>query len=184
MFEDAARHCLPRLTDFGGRTSREHYLPFVNAVATPVVLVIVFFAIGGQAVFLGPPKPGAGDGDAIRTLVLVTLAAAGLAFALTAAATVRRLHDVGRSGWWMALLPLGGLLPGLILMVFLRQPSEPGTNRWGPPPADPPDPGGFRAHAERADARFAALLEERAQRQPAPEPPPGPQRRTFGRRGL
>jgi uncharacterized membrane protein YhaH (DUF805 family) len=194
MLEDSVRHCLARLTDFDGRTSREHYQPFVNAVTGPIVLLIVFFAIGGQALFMELPKPGTGNEAAeIRFLVLATLGLVAVAYALLAAATVRRLHDVGKSGWWAALPVLGGFL-GLVLMIFLRQPGDPGPNRWGPPLEDHPDPDGFRAEAARADAKFAALLEERARAQsaapptgaavPAPAPPPGPPRRTFGRRGL
>ncbi|MDL2059340.1 DUF805 domain-containing protein [Mesosutterella sp. AGMB02718] len=61
-------------------------------------------------------------------------AAAGAAavsgwFALTA--SVRRLHDIGRSGWWViaaaALLPLG-------LLVLLSMEGRPGENRWGENP--------------------------------------------------
>ncbi len=45
---------------------------------------------------------------------------------------VRRLHDVGRSGWWwlIAFVPFGGL----VLLVFLLLDSTPGPNHWGPPP--------------------------------------------------
>ncbi len=49
------------------------------------------------------------------------------------AVTVRRLHDTGRSGWWMwiALVPLIGVI---VLLVFLAKDSEPGKNRYGPNP--------------------------------------------------
>ncbi len=51
----------------------------------------------------------------------------------TLAVAVRRLHDTGRSGWWMLL----NLLPGLgtlILLVFFVFESEEGTNEYGPNP--------------------------------------------------
>jgi uncharacterized membrane protein YhaH (DUF805 family) len=51
--------------------------------------------------------------------------------------SVRRLHDVGRSGWWLllSLLPVIGFL---VLLYWQLQPSEPRTNAWGEPPvADP-----------------------------------------------
>ena len=43
---------------------------------------------------------------------------------------VRRMHDIGKSGWWLlvALIPLIG---GLILLYFLVQPSV-GDNDYGP----------------------------------------------------
>ena len=41
--------------------------------------------------------------------------------------TVRRLHDTGRSGWCVALVPL----VGAIIMVL---DSQPGDNEYGPSP--------------------------------------------------
>ncbi len=49
------------------------------------------------------------------------------------AVTVRRLHDTGRSGWWVliGLLPIAGTIA---LIVFLVQDSQPGSNQYGPNP--------------------------------------------------
>ena len=46
------------------------------------------------------------------------------------ALAVRRLHDIGKSGWWylMILVPLVG--PILLLIWFCRD-SDPNTNEWG-----------------------------------------------------
>lgn len=53
---------------------------------------------------------------------------------------VRRLHDIGKSGWWylFALLPLVG---GILLMVlFCKDSTE--ANQWGPHPKyGSPQPG-------------------------------------------
>ena len=48
------------------------------------------------------------------------------------AAAVRRLHDTGRSGWWMLI----GFIPlvGLVLIYFLVLDSDPGDNAYGPNP--------------------------------------------------
>src|ERR687885_610071 len=49
------------------------------------------------------------------------------------AVTVRRLHDTGRTGWWILI----GLIPfigGIILLIFMVLDSEPGTNQYGPNP--------------------------------------------------
>ncbi|MEY3480675.1 MAG: hypothetical protein RIQ71_1450 [Verrucomicrobiota bacterium] len=49
------------------------------------------------------------------------------------ALAVRRLHDTGRSGWWILI----GLVPaigGIILIVFYALDSQPGTNQYGPNP--------------------------------------------------
>ena len=49
------------------------------------------------------------------------------------AVSVRRLHDTGRSGWWMLLnfLPVLGTI---VLIVFFVFDSEEGTNEYGPNP--------------------------------------------------
>ncbi len=46
----------------------------------------------------------------------------------------RRLHDTGRSGWWLfiALVPLAG---AVVLLIFYLLPSNPGINRYGAEPA-------------------------------------------------
>jgi uncharacterized membrane protein YhaH (DUF805 family) len=49
------------------------------------------------------------------------------------AVTVRRLHDVGKSGWWMLIL-LIPFVGAICLLVFLCTDSETGTNRWGKNP--------------------------------------------------
>ena len=49
------------------------------------------------------------------------------------AVVVRRLHDVGKSGWWyfIALIPLVG---GIWLLVLMCTDSQPGDNQYGPNP--------------------------------------------------
>ena len=46
---------------------------------------------------------------------------------------VRRLHDIGKSGWWVliALIPLVGFI---VLLIFACTDSQPGTNQFGPNP--------------------------------------------------
>jgi uncharacterized membrane protein YhaH (DUF805 family) len=49
------------------------------------------------------------------------------------AVTVRRLHDTGRTGWWI-LINLIPFLGTIILLIFMVLDSQPGTNRYGPNP--------------------------------------------------
>ena len=51
----------------------------------------------------------------------------------TLSLAVRRLHDIGRSGWWylIGLLPLAG---GIILIIWFCKDSDPQTNQWGASP--------------------------------------------------
>jgi len=47
---------------------------------------------------------------------------------------VRRLHDIGRTGWWL-LLALIPIIGWIVLIVWACQPTVPQTNEYGPPPA-------------------------------------------------
>ncbi|MNZ89121.1 Inner membrane protein YhaI [compost metagenome] len=49
------------------------------------------------------------------------------------ALVVRRLHDTGRSGWWVLIgfIPLIGFI---VLLVFMCTDSDPDTNQYGPNP--------------------------------------------------
>lgn len=49
------------------------------------------------------------------------------------AVLVRRLHDTGRSGWWIliAFIPVIG---GIVLFVFTLLDSQESDNKWGPNP--------------------------------------------------
>jgi uncharacterized membrane protein YhaH (DUF805 family) len=51
----------------------------------------------------------------------------------TLAVTVRRLHDIDRTGWWIFinLIPLIGFI---VLLVFAVTDGTPGSNRYGPNP--------------------------------------------------
>jgi uncharacterized membrane protein YhaH (DUF805 family) len=52
---------------------------------------------------------------------------------------VRRLHDTGRSGWWLllGLIPLIGII---ILIVWFATEGDRATNQYGPNPWDGPQP--------------------------------------------
>jgi uncharacterized membrane protein YhaH (DUF805 family) len=56
-------------------------------------------------------------------------------FVPSLALSVRRLHDIGKSGWWMliSLIPLVG---PLIVLFFMVKDSQPGTNEYGPNPKE------------------------------------------------
>ena len=80
--------------------------------------------------------------DTIIGIQLIQFIAALALFLPGLAIAVRRLHDVGRSGWFL-LFVLVPVLGWIILYYFLVQPSEstdprPRPNQWGLAPLAPP----------------------------------------------
>lgn len=78
---------LAHLLDFAGRTRRAHFWPYMG-------LLFVVYVVG---FILATALFSAGMGSIIAPMYLLTAILILLAFA----AAVRRLHDVGWSGWWM-----------------------------------------------------------------------------------
>lgn len=103
-----------RFTDFQGRSQREAFWFFL------LFHLLVAFALGFVDGLLGL---GGFLGFIYALIALVP----------SAALTVRRLHDMGRSGWFILL----ALLPGIgmvILLIMAAIDSEDGSNEWGPNP--------------------------------------------------
>ena len=49
------------------------------------------------------------------------------------AVSVRRLHDIDRTGWWV-LIGLVPVIGTIVLLVFAVSDGTPGSNRFGPNP--------------------------------------------------
>src|SRR5512139_3311951 len=110
---------LKKYTEFTGRARRKEYWMFVlfNIIIS-VVLSIIDRVIGNPEMGLG---------------ILGTLYA--LAVLLPSLAVgVRRLHDTGRSGWWL-LIGLVPVVGAVVLLVFFVLDSE-YDNQYGPYPKD------------------------------------------------
>ena len=60
---------------------------------------------------------------------LIWMFAAGLLVIPSLCVMIRRIHDVGRSAWWL-LIALTGIGIPVVLYMLLRG-SEPDTNEWG-----------------------------------------------------
>jgi len=105
---------------FSGRSRRSEYWYFT-------LFYLIFYAVCAIADGLtGSYDRAAGIGLFTGVLTLALLIP-------SLAVSVRRLHDTGRSGWWLliALIPLVG---AIILLVFLAQDSAAGANRFGANP--------------------------------------------------
>ena len=77
-------------------------------------------------------------GIAIIESIIGTGGILGIIFSLAMlvpgiAVTVRRLHDTGRSGWWI-LISLIPVIGWIILLVFMVLEGQPGDNEYGPNP--------------------------------------------------
>lgn len=51
------------------------------------------------------------------------------------AVNIRRLHDIGKSGWWY-LIYLIPIIGAIWLTVLMCLDSEPGENQWGENPKE------------------------------------------------
>ncbi|AUC84265.1 DUF805 domain-containing protein [Polaribacter sp. ALD11] len=106
--------------DFNGRARREEYWMFVlfNAIVS-ILLVAVF---GGIAAVLESPG-----------ILFISYIYFLGTFIPSLALTVRRLHDVGKSGWFL-LIGVIPLIGSIWLLVLYCTDSENGTNQWGENP--------------------------------------------------
>lgn len=105
---------------FSGRARRKEYWMFFlfNLLAT-IVLVFIDSAIGMYSA-----ENGIGLLSGLYSLaVLIPSISVG----------VRRLHDTGKSGWWM-LIALVPFIGSIVLLVFFVLDSDPGSNQYGPNP--------------------------------------------------
>ncbi len=104
---------------FSGRARRKEYWFFVLFnVLISIVLSIIDGITGTLSMELG-----LGVLSGLYTLAVLIP---------SIAVSVRRLHDTGRSGWWLliAFIPL----IGLVLLVFMLLDGQAQENKYGPDP--------------------------------------------------
>ncbi|PZS13922.1 MAG: DUF805 domain-containing protein [Pseudonocardiales bacterium] len=112
-FGQAVQSVLSQYVGFSGRARRsEYWWFFLFNMIIAIAVSIVDAAIGSMILGI------------VVTLVLLL---PGIAV------TLRRLHDTGRTGWWIfiAAVPIIG---AVVLIVFACQDSQPGDNQYGPSP--------------------------------------------------
>lgn len=116
-FVGALKDGFARYVDFQTRSTRSQYWWFT------LWSVIFSFVTSFIDVALG-----LGDTGPIGLLMSLAL------FLPSIAVAIRRLHDIGRTGWWMLLIfvPIVGWI---VLLVFYCTKSQDTANKWGPVPA-------------------------------------------------
>lgn len=108
---------LRKYADFDGRAGQREFW--------------LFFVVNGGLLLLllAPARLLEGSLLATVTLFLFMVVFLGTVVPFYAVA-VRRLHDTGRSGWWI-LIKFIPYIGGLILIVLLALESQPGPNKHG-----------------------------------------------------
>ena len=111
-----------KYADFTGRARRKEYWMFIlfNVIAALVALIldnILGIAFGG--VGYGP----------LYLIYIMAIIIPSISIA------VRRLHDIGKSGW-MFLVSFIPLIGGIWLIILLCKDSQPGENEYGPNPKE------------------------------------------------
>ncbi len=105
---------------FSGRARRKEYWMFVLIA----VLIAIFLALADGITGTYSSELGFGLLGGLFLLgILIQSIAVG----------VRRLHDTGRSGWWL-LLNLIPLVGPIIVLVLMALDGQSGDNAYGPNP--------------------------------------------------
>ncbi|WP_217235351.1 DUF805 domain-containing protein [Streptomyces sp. AC555_RSS877] len=108
---------LKKYAVFSGRARRKEYWMYTLFVAIIYIVLAILAAVTKQP------------------LIAVVFYLAILLPSL--AVTVRRLHDTGRTGWWV-LIGLVPLVGAIVMLVFLCSEGESGANKFGANPKEAP----------------------------------------------
>lgn len=109
---DYYKDAIKKYVEFEGRTTRKEFWMFVLISFIITILLSIIDSMIGTA--------GFGRGGLLANVYTLAVFLPSLAIG------VRRLHDTGRSGWWMLL----GLIPfigTIILIVVWAQESKPAS---------------------------------------------------------
>lgn len=117
---------LKKFNVFSGRSARKEFWWFmiVNLVIMLCIMAIIFTLSFG--------KPGGGNAGIFGALpflysliILIPAIAVG----------IRRMHDIGKSGWWILIsfIPYVG---GVIFLILAAIDSQPGSNQYGQNPKE------------------------------------------------
>ena len=113
---------LKKYAEFNGRSRRKEYWMFVL-----FNIIFAFIAVALDYAF-GTTYGDFGYGI-VYTLYALAVLIPGLAV------TVRRLHDVGKSGW-MILVGFIPIVGAIWLIILTVTDSQPGENEYGPNPKE------------------------------------------------
>lgn len=124
-FNESISTCLSKYATLEGRASRSEFWWFV--LGSNLFMYFVIFMMNFQLL----ANPGA---DWLYTLMMMLLTSNSVMIALTIpqfSVLVRRLHDIGKSGWWLLIaLTIVGIA---ILCIWLSRKGMQEVNEYGEP---------------------------------------------------
>ncbi len=113
-FKEAVTRCFKKYSVFSGRASRAEYWYFVLfniLINTPLIILMTFTG--------GKDSPFSLVSDLIGLALLVP----------NVAVATRRLHDIGRSGWWQLIAFTG--IGVFVLLYWAVKEGDEGANEYG-----------------------------------------------------
>lgn len=114
---------LKNFADFSGRARRKEYWYFYLATIILIqIFRIIIYIISLEYISYESSLLLLNFITIINLMLLIPSCAVG----------ARRLHDIGRSGWWQLLwfIPVIGWM---VILFFLCKNTSPQKNKWGPP---------------------------------------------------
>ena len=127
MFDYFKKAVFENYANFSGRARRKEYWYFCLTLFILNMLMQVISAISSVE---------SSSSILVLGLSIVLLLAYMCLIIPNISLSIRRLHDIGKSGWYLLIgfIPLVG---GIILLVWFCREGETGPNKWGPDPKDP-----------------------------------------------
>ena len=119
-----------RYAAFKGRATRSEYWYFL---LFSIIIALILTAL--DSMIINPLLGIQPLVEAARTGILGTLFSFGTLIPSVALA-IRRLHDIGKSGWWILLgiIPVVNIIGIFVLLYFFIKDSQPGENQFGSNP--------------------------------------------------
>ena len=151
-FGEALKTCFKKYATFSGRARRSEFwwfsvLNWLLSIASYAVVGWKFAKVDevqaqvAEVMFdeekLAALTAQAESYDTTFYLLIAVIGIIGLLLLLPSlAVAVRRLHDTGKTGWWLIgmIIPFVNFVIAIILLVYYLKDSDRGTNKFGPSP--------------------------------------------------
>ena len=130
----AHNNLFKKYAQFKGRSRRSEFWKAMLAIFIVMLVFSIPYIFALTAALINGYSSGLADmmtGFGIIALSIYSL----VILVPTWALTVRRLHDIGKSGWF-ALLSLIPYVGSIIIIIFAAMDSQPGPNQYGPNPKE------------------------------------------------